>query len=136
MVQRGAIGVIVRDDGHFLVIQRSEWVRAPGKLCFPGGGIEGDETEQEAVVRELKEELDLDVNPIRRLWRSLSPTQVDLVWWLTELVRVDQIPQPNPQEVAQCTWMSHHAMLEASTLLESNRRFLRAIEAGEIVLGM
>ncbi|MES1213405.1 MAG: NUDIX domain-containing protein, partial [Singulisphaera sp.] len=55
-VRRGAVGVIVRHE-RFLVIRRAEGIAAPGKFCFPGGGIEGEESEHQALVRELMEEL-------------------------------------------------------------------------------
>ena len=57
----GAIGVIVDADGRMLVIERSQTVRAPGRFCFPGGGIEPGETEQHAVKRELLEELGIHI---------------------------------------------------------------------------
>ena len=37
--RQAAIAVIVQ-SGRFLVIERSQKVRAPGKLCFPGGEVE------------------------------------------------------------------------------------------------
>ena len=35
---------------------------------FPGGGVEGDETPEECVVREVKEELGIDVKVIEKLY--------------------------------------------------------------------
>ena len=54
-------------DKRLLVIRRSQTVTAPGTLCLPGGGIEEGETEREALLREMQEELNLDVTPIRLL---------------------------------------------------------------------
>jgi hypothetical protein len=45
--RRGVIAVVTRGD-RFLVIRRSATVAAPRKFCFPGGGIEGTESEPEA----------------------------------------------------------------------------------------
>ena len=75
--RRGVVAVVVR-DGRFLVIRRSQQVVAPGAFCFPGGGIEPGETEEAALVRELREELDVLVRPIRLVWRSLTPWNVAL----------------------------------------------------------
>jgi len=49
------VAVILRGE-RFLVICRSQQVRAPGMYCFPGGGIEPGETEEQALRRELLEE--------------------------------------------------------------------------------
>lgn len=60
-----AIGLI-RDEGEFLLLQRSEETSSSGKWCFPGGKLEGNETPEEAVLRELKEETDLSCSIIRK----------------------------------------------------------------------
>jgi len=38
------------------------FVKTYGKYYLPGGGMEVDETTQQAVVRKIKEELDLDIS--------------------------------------------------------------------------
>ena len=70
-VRHGVVAVILRDQ-RFLMIERSQQVAAPGMMCFPGGGIESGESEAVALERELREELDVKVHPIRPLWRSLT----------------------------------------------------------------
>ena len=52
-----AVVAVIRDGDNFLAIKRAENIRAPGKICFPGGGIESNESEEIALVREIKEEL-------------------------------------------------------------------------------
>ena len=63
----GVVAVVV-ERGRFLVIRRSTHVTAPGTLCFPGGAIESGETDRGALIREMKEELDLAVRPVAHLW--------------------------------------------------------------------
>ena len=58
--RRGAVAVCLR-DGRMLVIRRSRSVVAPLTYCFPGGGIEGDETEQQTLLREFREEIDKSI---------------------------------------------------------------------------
>lgn len=128
--RRGVVGVIV-DRGRFLVIRRSRWVAAPGKYCFPGGGIEDRESEEAALVRELREELNVDVVPKHRLWASVTPWRVHLAWWSAELAEGGE-PVPNPAEVESIHWWTSEEMLRSSELLESNRMFLDAIEAGHV----
>jgi 8-oxo-dGTP diphosphatase len=57
-MQRVVVGIIWR-DGQVLACQRRRDVRYPLKWEFPGGKIEPDETAEEALVRELREELSI-----------------------------------------------------------------------------
>jgi 8-oxo-dGTP diphosphatase len=56
-----AAGVIVRDDGHFLLGQRAPGTFYPGYWEFPGGKAEADESPAGALCRELDEELGITV---------------------------------------------------------------------------
>lgn len=75
--RRGVVAVVTRAD-RFLVIRRSAHVVAPGAFCFPGGGIEPGENEEQALVREFLEELNAAIEPVRLLWRSVTPWETQL----------------------------------------------------------
>jgi 8-oxo-dGTP diphosphatase len=126
--------VVVR-QGKLLVIKRAEIVRAPGAFCFPGGGIEPGESEEQAVMREFQEELAAVVQPVRRLWHSVTRWGVQLDWWLAYL-QTDEELVPNPAEVESVHWLTPAEMLAERRLLESNREFLDAIAAGKIELDL
>lgn len=130
--RRGVVAVVVR-EGRFLVIRRAETVIAPGMICFPGGAIEGDETEAETLVREIHEELGAAIEPIRPVWHSITPWQVELSWWLSRIAGGEKL-KPNPEEVASVHWYSAEELRRLPNLLESNHHFLDALEAGEIDL--
>lgn len=51
---------LVDPDGRVLIAQRPEGKQLAGLWEFPGGKVEPGETPEEAVVRELKEELDIE----------------------------------------------------------------------------
>ena len=129
---RGAVGVIIRQD-RMLIIQRSDKVVAPGAYCFPGGAIEQGESEEEALVREIREELGVTVRPIRRLWRNTTPWKVDLSWWLADL-DVGETLAPNAAEVASFQWVTLDEMARLPDLLGSNRQFLDAFIHGAFAL--
>ncbi|MEQ8787224.1 MAG: NUDIX domain-containing protein [Pirellulaceae bacterium] len=126
--RRGAVAVIVREE-RLLVVRRSQHVAAPGRYCFPGGGIEPGESEAEAVRRELLEELGVVVEPMRQLWRSITPWNVDLAWWLAEMHR-DACVSPDEHEVESAHWLKLSEILALEGLLESNRCFLQAMHDG------
>ena len=131
--RQGAIGVIYVEL-KFLVIRRSEFVRAPRKFCFPGGGIEPGETEEEALVREMQEELSIDVQPVRRLWTNRARSGIELHWWHAEMHGERQI-QANREEVESIHWMTAQEMLALNDLLPTNREFLHSLLDGKFVIG-
>lgn len=128
--RRGVVAVIER-QGTLLVIRRSRTVVAPGAFCFPGGGIEAGESEEQALVRELREELQVAVRPIRRLWSSVTPWQVELAWWQAEMAG-DVHPVPAPAEVESIHWHTPSEIVGLPGLLESNLQFLAALARNEI----
>ncbi len=56
-----AVAVISKPDGSFLMAQRPAGKPYAGYWEFPGGKVEPNETVHAALVREIKEELGLDV---------------------------------------------------------------------------
>ncbi len=131
--RRGAVGICLDQVGRMLVIRRAHGVPAPGAYCFPGGGIEPGESEEEALRRELLEEIHVAVRPIRRVWESRTPWKVHLAWWLGEL-EPGATPRPNPEEVESIHWLLPGEMAALSELLPSNREFLELLDRGEIRL--
>jgi 8-oxo-dGTP pyrophosphatase MutT (NUDIX family) len=130
--KRGVVAVIFR-DARLLVIRRAQRVTAPGKLCLPGGAIEKGETESGALVREMHEELTLDVQPTQLCYRSVTSWGTNLAWWHAEMGQQQQ-PVANPREVADVYWMSRSEVRAAKDLLPSLPPFLVAWERGEINL--
>ncbi len=57
-MKKRAVAVIIR-DGEVLLMHRIKDGR--DYFVFPGGGVEKDESVESAVVREMKEELNLDI---------------------------------------------------------------------------
>ena len=60
-VVEAAIGILADARGRVLVAQRPAGKIAAGKWEFPGGKIESGESSLQALRRELKEELDVDI---------------------------------------------------------------------------
>lgn len=130
--KRGVVAVIFREQ-KLLIIRRSMTVAAPGKLCLPGGTIEKGESESEALVREMQEELAIDVDPVRLCWRSETPWGTQLAWWLA-LLDHQVTPIANPEEVAEVHWMTRQQIRSADGMLASLPTFIDAWERGEVDL--
>lgn len=134
ITRRGAVAVIER-DGRLLVIRRSAHVLAPRQFCFPGGGLEPGESEAQAVVRELQEELNCRVEPVRRLWETVTRWQVHLAWWQARLE--DSVhPTANPLEVESIHWFTPQEILNLADVVDGNRQFAEVLLSGEIALDL
>ncbi|MCA9122845.1 MAG: NUDIX domain-containing protein [Planctomycetaceae bacterium] len=132
--RRGVVAVVPR-QGRLLVIRRSEFVVAPGAYCFPGGGIHENEGEVAAIVREMQEELGVAATARRLLWRSVTPWNVELAWWLVDLPS-ECILAANEAEVASIHWHTPAEIRLLSNLLESNHDFLDAWQRSEFHLSL
>ena len=119
---RGVVAVAMRGS-QFLVIRRSALVRAAGMLCFPGGGIEPGETEPEGICREMREELNVEITPVSRIWSSTTDWNITLSWWKVRLAE-SETPIPNPSEVLSFAWMTSDEIRRQSQVLSSNLQFL------------
>ena len=66
-----AVAVIMNDDGAVCISLRHKDTHQGGLWEFPGGKIEQPETAQQALIREIKEELDLEISESRPLIKVL-----------------------------------------------------------------
>lgn len=57
-----AVAVVINSENKVLIAKRHQHLHQGGKWEFPGGKIEKNEEPKEALIRELKEEVDLNVN--------------------------------------------------------------------------
>jgi 8-oxo-dGTP diphosphatase len=77
-----AVGVLLRDDGSFLLTSRPAGKVYEGYWEFPGGKLEAGETVAQALRRELQEELGIVID-------AADPWKVELVDYPHALVRLN-----------------------------------------------
>ncbi|MGW5660221.1 (deoxy)nucleoside triphosphate pyrophosphohydrolase [Streptomyces sp. NPDC003758] len=76
------VGAAVLDGGRLLAARRSAPPELAGRWELPGGKVERGETPEQALVRELREELGVTAEPVARVpgeW-PLKPGYVLYVW--------------------------------------------------------
>ena len=61
MLIRVAVAVIINQNEEILIAKRSEDQHQGNKWEFPGGKVESNETSEEALKREIFEELGIDI---------------------------------------------------------------------------
>ncbi len=130
---RHAVVAVIIEDARYLVIRRSQFVKAPGLLCFPGGGIEGDEDFEAAMRREMMEELALSIEVVRHVWSSSTRWGTKLEWLVCKR-EANSSPVPSPDEVAEVMWLEESDLRMRRDLLGSLPDFFSAKDAREFQL--
>ncbi|MBA2672493.1 NUDIX domain-containing protein [Ramlibacter sp.] len=77
-----AVGVLIRGDGCFLLTSRPAGKVYEGYWEFPGGKVEAGETVEQALRRELQEEIGVTIG-------AVHPWRVELVDYPHALVRLN-----------------------------------------------
>jgi 8-oxo-dGTP diphosphatase len=100
-----AAAAIIDAEGRVLLAQRPEGKEMAGMWEFPGGKIEPGETPEAAMIREIKEEIGLDIcshcfAPLSFV--SHAYARFHLVMYLFAVNRFEGIP--TPKEGQQLTW--------------------------------
>lgn len=66
------VAALIKKNGKYLIARRSTGSEEViGKWEFPGGKVEKDETEENAIEREIKEEFEMDIKALRFLTNNV-----------------------------------------------------------------
>ncbi|MGH8752440.1 MAG: Nudix family hydrolase [Burkholderiales bacterium] len=120
-----AAAVILKPDGRFLLAQRPAGKPYAGYWEFPGGKVKAHETSEQALRRELQEELGISAEQIHP--------------WLTQVYRYPHATvrlcfhrvmrwsgEPHSRENQQLSWQSAERV-DVAPLLPANGPVLRAL---------
>jgi 8-oxo-dGTP diphosphatase len=125
-------GVMSR-DATVLVCQRAAGSWHAGKWEFPGGKVELGETLESGMRRELREELGIEVEVGRRLWRTTYQYPEREPFDLTFFFIPKWTGAVRNQEFADIRWIRVGQVGELD-FLEGDREFVSALDAGEVRL--
>ena len=82
-------GIVQDSEGLLLCAKRGDWKDAAGKWEFPGGKPKPGESLEAAIIREIQEELSVEIRVLRIFDRSstvVGDKEIDLVCFSCELV--------------------------------------------------
>jgi len=121
------VAAVARRGDRILVTRRPDAPGRPGQWEFPGGKVESGEGEEEALARELREELGCDVSVGRLLLRHrhrYPDLDVELAFYACDLA---PDAEPAPIGVAELAW-ARVGTLERYDFLEADRAVLGELE--------
>jgi len=123
-----AVGVIENSEGQILIAQRKKGVHQEGKWEFPGGKLEGGESVELALARELKEELNITIEcftPLIELSFDYPEIEVRLYVSFVDSYSGEAVGR----EAQLIKWVDK-ANLKDYQFPEANKVVLKAIELG------
>ena len=97
---------------YLLVKSRANFGSHTGCWYPPGGHIEPGETEEQALIREVKEELDLNIKPVLKIVTSPGDIQDQIThWWQCELLPSGHTePVIDTTELAGADWFTREQL--------------------------
>ena len=98
------VGAAIVVDGRVLGCERAEPPESAGRWEFPGGKVEPGESDVDALVRECREELDVEIEVGERVGTDvpLAHGRALLRVWIARLLA----GEPQPLEHASLRWLS------------------------------
>ena len=113
------VAAVVRRNGKVLVCRRPKGKRHAGLWEFPGGKVRTDESVEQAVKRELAEELRLTVDSVgETLFSAQDPGSPFVILFMETTVS----GEPEPLEHDEVRWVRPDA-LSGLPLAPADRRF-------------
>jgi 8-oxo-dGTP diphosphatase len=129
MVKQVVAALMVRGE-EILCCQRTEYQALPLKWEFPGGKIEREETPQQALVRELREELAIEATVGREVARYSHdyPNGASVVLFFYAVTSFEG--EPDGRVFEQIQW-TERTLLPELDFLDGDIDFVHRLARGE-----
>jgi 8-oxo-dGTP diphosphatase len=119
-------GALCDAHGRVLIAQRPDARHMAGRWEFPGGKVGSAESEAQALVRELREELGVAAHEPQfclRLTHAYPDRTVELSFWIVR----EFSGEPRGLDGQQLKWVPA-AQLGSEDILEADRPFIAALQ--------
>ena len=128
------MALLRRDDGRYLLIRRAAGIPGGGVWCPVSGRPEENESLEEAVAREVMEEVALEVEVGEKVHECLThDASYRLVWFACRERHENEPvskPIPDPKEVAEWGWFLPQEAIQLRPMFDATRAYFRALSEG------
>jgi 8-oxo-dGTP pyrophosphatase MutT (NUDIX family) len=121
-----AVVAILRKADRVLVIERGPRAKWSGYWSPLSGRIEPGESQEEAVVREVREEIGLGVRPVLKVWECYTDDGEFLLhWWTVDIVEGHLTLEPG--EASAARWVKTADFLRLEPTFAGDREFFERV---------
>ena len=108
------VGIILRENSkskkeYLLVSSKKDFGQYTGYYYPPGGHMEAGESKQEALKREIREELGIDVEPLEEITETKADVKDQITYWWSCKMLSDNIRIASG-EIADAAFFSREEM--------------------------
>jgi 8-oxo-dGTP diphosphatase len=120
MKLRGASIIFLNDRNEVLLFLRDNFpsIECPNMWDLPGGKIEDDETPEACIVREMREEIDIDLAGFQLFERYEFPDRTEFTFWKRENLDVERLVLTEGQALR---WFSRKEIEDTTLAFGFNR---------------
>jgi 8-oxo-dGTP diphosphatase len=93
MIQRGASIIFINNENKVLLFLRDDFhqIKFPNMWDIPGGQVEADETPEECIVREMMEEIGLNLIDFSLFERKEFSDRIEYTFWKHQELDIESI---------------------------------------------
>ena len=126
-MQITAVGVFIKDNKVLLEKRRKDEDNYANLLALPGGHIRKKETAKKALIREIKEELKVNIKKAKYLgrFRDIDPTSKDIFHHHAFLCREWEGDIKKTTEQAGIKWIDLNKIKKMKGLRKTDIRILK-----------
>lgn len=123
------IGLISRVNPNgkqefLLISSKKDFDEFTGFYYPPGGHLKKGEDEKQALIREIKEELGIEVEPIEKITESPGDVPNQMThWWKCSIDNVSFIL--NKDEIADVRWFSEEEIKNSEKIWPATKNFFK-----------
>ncbi|MEQ7123765.1 NUDIX domain-containing protein [Actinopolymorpha sp. B11F2] len=122
-VKPDAVVAVLRREDRVLVIRRGPEASMPGYWALLSGRIEPGESQEDALVREVDEEIGLRVVPVAKVWEcDTDDGQYVLHWWTAEIASSDEMSL-DAGEVGEARWVTANEYFRLEPTFDGDHAF-------------
>ena len=127
-MQVQVVAAVIVKENKYLLGKRAEWKKsAPGYWCPVSGGIEPGETESQAVVREVFEEIGCEAKVLRKITEfNTHDGKGRIHWWLTEIISGE--PYLKNDEHSELGWFTVSEMEKLDKVFAEDLELYRSLK--------
>ena len=121
-----AVVAVLQRAGRVLVVKRGPEAVLSGYWAPLSGRIEPGESQEQAVIREVREEVRLEATPLKKVWEcETDDGEFLLHWWMAEAGPGEM--ELDSREVSDARWVMPDEFLHLAPTFAGDREFFEHV---------